>query len=275
MKKKPENEIARYAQKAYNNHEFLNSPDARTVRVLCEFIEPGSRFRKFHVYNTICFFGSARAQTPHVARHAFDVAEQLNAESPSPENALQLERARYGIRLARYYQDAMDLSKRLCEWSMAIDKPQRRFHICSGGGPGIMEAANRGASLAGAPSIGLNISLPFEQKPNPYQTPELALEFHYFFVRKFWFVYLSKALVAFPGGFGTFDELFELLTLVQTKKAGKTVPVVLYGAEFWNEVMNFEALKKWGVINPADLGLFHVCDDVECAFQFLTEHLAQ
>jgi hypothetical protein len=240
--------------KAYKNMAFLNSPDARTIRVLCEFIEPGVRFEEHEITSTICFFGSARALPPEAVHEG------------SPKRAAEL---------ARYYEDARELARRLSEWSLAIPDPSQRFYICSGGGPGIMEAANQGASLAGAPSIGLNISLPFEQEPNPYQSNDLAFEFHYFFVRKFWFAYLAKALVAFPGGFGTFDELFELLTLVQTGKIGRPMPFVLYGKDFWDEVTNIDALADWGVISHSDRNFFQVCSTVDEAYDYLTQEITE
>jgi hypothetical protein len=259
--------------KAYKNLEFLNSDDARPIRVLCEFMEPGARLRNMRVSRTVCFYGSARALSPEEARkNSTQLQHELEEKVPTPEDVSpqQVEKARD---LTPYYEDAMELARRLAEWSMSIPEPHRRFHICSGGGPGIMEAANRGASLAGAPSIGLNISLPFEQAPNEYQSEELSFEFHYFFVRKFWFVYLARGIVVFPGGFGTFDELFELLTLVQTRKSTRKAPIVLYGSDFWNEVVNFEALADWGVISQEDLKLFKKVDDVDAAFEFLRDEL--
>ena len=167
------------------------------------------------------------------------------------------------------------VAEKLTRWSQSSLKLGKRFYICSGGGPGIMEAANLGASRAKGRSIGFNISLPFEQKPNPYQSPELAFQFHYFFMRKFWFVYLAKALVVFPGGFGTFDEFFELLTLVQTQKTSKHMPIVLYGSEYWHEVVNFESMAKWGTISPADIDLFRTFDDVDETFRYLKSELTR
>ena len=236
--------------KAYENSAFLKSPNARAIRVLCELAEPEHRFRRHKVKNTIVFFGSARATS-------------RDQDNPSPAC------------LTRYYDDAVQLAKRLTEWSSTIKPTQRRFTICSGGGPGFMEAANRGAHLAGGESVGLNISLPFEQEPNPYQTDNLTFEFHYFFIRKYWFAYLAKAIVVFPGGFGTLDELFELLTLVQTQKTTKYMPTVLYGSDYWNEVVNFDAMVRWGTINKEDLGLFRLCDDVDSAYSFLRGELTQ
>ena len=259
-------EIPFRPEKAYKNLDFLNSPDARTIRVLCEFIEPRSRFRKHNVRDTVVFFGSARTHEKSVAIAALAEAEKAN-------DPAAIAHAKRGLQMARYYEAAAELAERLTRWSMSLPKSGHHFVVCSGGGPGIMEAANRGAERAGGRSVSLNISLPHEQQPNPYVTRELALEFHYFFVRKFWFVYLAKALVVFPGGFGTFDELFEVLTLIQTKKAQKKMPVVIYGTDYWNEVVNFNAFVKWGMVSEEDLQLFTFCDTVDDAFNYLRDEL--
>lgn len=268
------NASTEWPQKAYENLTFLHSPDARPIRVLCELTEPESRFRRQKVRNTIVFFGSARTLPQDVAeRNLADIEHQLAQNgSASPDLRQQQRKARQALIMSRYYEDAVVLSKKLTEWSLEIAKARDRFIICSGGGPGIMEAANRGAQNAGGRSVSLNISLPFET-PNEYQADELAFEFHYFFIRKYWFFYLAKALVVFPGGCGTMDELFELLTLIQTKKTKKYMPIVLYGSEYWHEVINFEAMVKWGTISPDDLKLFHFFDDIEQAFTFLTQEL--
>jgi uncharacterized protein (TIGR00730 family) len=226
---------------AYLNEEFLNSPDARALRLLAEYLEPVAHFRREKIRDTVVFFGSAR----------------LREDGP----------------IGRYYDDARALARMLTEWSENLHNSTRRFVVCSGGGPGIMEAANRGAAEAGGKTIGLNIGLPFEQLPNPYITPELNFEFHYFFMRKFWFAYLAKALVVFPGGFGTLDELMELLTLTQTQKLAKKVTILLYGSDYWKEIVNFPALVKHGMIAPEDLDLFQYADDVETAFAILREGL--
>ncbi len=272
-----EDQGAEALQKAYKNLGFLNSPDARLIRVLCEFIEPQARFRRMRLRDTIVFFGSARTLPPDVAQQNLESIERDIAEAPNPGQELTHahEQAKRDVVMAQYYADAMELSERLTRWTHGLSNNGRRFIVCSGGGPGIMEAANRGASKAGGPSVALNISLPMEQDPNPFQTKELAFEFHYFFVRKFWFVYLAKALVVFPGGFGTLDELFEVLTLVQTQKTAKYMPVVVYGTKFWNEIVDFKALAKWGVISPGDLDLFHFCDDVDSAYDYLTSELSR
>ncbi len=269
----PLNPGDKWPEKAYKNSEFLASHDARPIRVLCEFLEPERRFRELGVKSTIVFFGSARTLPHETAKHRLKAArEDLKRAS---EASLKLEqavdKAECALRLSRYYEDATVLAEKLTRWWLS--RPKDACVICSGGGPGIMEAANLGAAQAGGPSAGLNISLPFEQVPNTYQTRELSFEFHYFFIRKFWFVYLAKALVVFPGGFGTFDELFELLTLTQTGKLGKRVPIVIYGTEYWNDVIDFDAMARWGMISEEDLKLFRFCDDVDTAFDYLTKEL--
>jgi uncharacterized protein (TIGR00730 family) len=260
-------------EKAYKNLSFLNSADARHIRVLCEFVEPRSRFRKLRVRDTLVFFGSARTPDPDDADRVLKAAQDALDADDSAERHENVRRAKRGVQHASYYRDAVELAERLTRWNETLPKSGHRFMICSGGGPGIMEAANRGAHQAGGKSVSLNISLPFEQSGNPYQTPELAFEFHYFFVRKFWFVYLAKGFVVFPGGFGTMDELFEVLTLVQTQKSAKPMPIVLYGKSYWEQVIDFQALVEWGTISPEDLELFHLCDSVDEAFAYLTGKL--
>jgi len=228
---------------AYKNEDFLDSTDARSLRILSEYLHPLSHFREEKIQDTIVFFGSAR----------------LNEEGP----------------LGRYYAEARQLARMITEWSDALPVSSRRFVICTGGGPGIMEAANRGAYDAGGKTIGLNIGLPFEQWPNPFITPELSFEFHYFFMRKFWFAYLAKALVVFPGGYGTLDELMEILTLAQTKKLEKKIVIVLYGTSFWKEILNFDALVRYGTIAAEDLELFQMVDDPTAAFELLREGLTK
>jgi uncharacterized protein (TIGR00730 family) len=251
------------AEKAYKNLDFLMSRDARTIRMLAEYLEPQARFEHYNVTDTVVFFGSARA----VAR---DEAEtRLKAATDPPATA----QAKRDVKLSAYYEDARTLSRLLTEWSKGLGLPERRFIVCSGGGEGIMEAANRGASEASGISVGLGISLPFEPTANRYITRELAFEFHYFFTRKFWFVYLAKALVVFPGGFGTMDELFELLTLIQTRKIAKRLPIVLYGKEFWDDVLNLDALVRWGTISADDLDLFRIASNPKEAFEILTGEL--
>jgi hypothetical protein len=262
-------------KKAYKNLQFLNSHEARSIRVQCELAEPEVRLEHEQIENTIVFFGSARTKAPADARQVLaTVQDQLKGDE-SAEAKRKLAEAERDVKMAQYYQDAMELARRMTEWSLAIEDPIKRFIVCTGGGPGIMEAANRGAIQAKGLSIGMNISLPFEQSPNPYQTQELCFEFHYFFVRKFWLFYLARALIIFPGGFGTFDECFELLTLMQTEKTDRFLPIVLYGSEYWDEVLNLEAAVKWGTISPKDLHLLHRYDDVDSAFDFLTSELSR
>ncbi len=264
-------------QKAYKNLAFLNSPDARTIRVLCEFLEPQTRFERLNIQHTVVFFGSARTLPAPAAAENLAKAKRAIEQADGDLDTLQREyiHAQHAHNMSRYYEDAAALAERLTKWSLTLSNPSNRFVVCSGGGPGIMEAANRGAKRAGGDSIGLNISLPHEQSPNPYQTPELAFEFHYFFIRKFWFVHLSRAIVVFPGGFGTCDEFFELITLLQTGKAANNRCVILYGTDFWKEVFNFDAMVRWGVISPKDLNLFHMFDDVDTAFAHLQTHLTK
>lgn len=260
-----------WPKKAYRDEEFLNSREARPVRVLCELLEPEKRFDEHNIKNTVVFFGSARIPSLDDAEARVVELERSLAAAVDPDAARrELDHARAGLAMAHYYEDAVDLAHKLTEWSISLPENDR-FYISSGGGPGIMEAANRGALRAGGKTVALNISLPHEQEPNNYQTQELSFEFHYFFMRKLWLVNIARALVVFPGGFGTCDELFELLTLVQTRKLDHYRSVVLYGSTFWNEVINFEAFARWGMINPEDLKIFTVCDTVDSAFEILKQ----
>lgn len=262
--------------KAYKNPEFLSSVDARSIRILAEFLEPLSRFRRFGIKDTIVFFGSSRIVPRAIARKRLsDLEKRLkHSHRSSKTKGKLLEDARVDLEMSRYYADAVELSRLLTKWSLSLDN-DRRFVVCSGGGPGIMEAANKGARLAGGPSIGLNISLPFEQAANKYIPKELNFEFHYFFMRKFWFVYPSKALVIFPGGFGTMDELIEVLTLMQTGKIKKKMTVVIYGKDYWDDVINFNSMLKWRTISPQDLELFKFADTPHEAFQYLKDQLTR
>jgi uncharacterized protein (TIGR00730 family) len=234
---------------AYREEAFLQSADSRPLRILSEYLWPLAHFQEEKIHETIVFFGSARIQ-----------------EEGS---------------LSRYYHEARELARITTEWAGSVSEagkqsdPARRFVVCSGGGPGIMEAANRGATEAGGKSIGLNIGLPFEQRPNPFITPELSFEFHYFFMRKFWFAYLAKALVVFPGGFGTLDEMFEILTLAQTKKLESKILMVLYGPSYWREIINFDALVKHGMISESDLSLFRFADTPQAALDILKDGLTR
>ena len=276
-KKRSSRKTPDWPRKAYKNTDFLNAPEGRIVRVMSEFMEPAARFGKLHIHDTIVFFGSARTLPEDEARKNLEALEGRVAPKEKPSRALlqEYERAKKDLTMSRYYEDAVQLAEKLTRWSMDLRDKKKRFLICSGGGGGIMEAANRGAKKAGGASIGLNISLPLEQRPNRYQTRDLSFEFHYFFIRKFWFFYMAKALVAFPGGFGTMDELFELLTLVQTRKTKKHMPIVIYGTEYWNRVLNFDALVEAGTIHEDDLQIFRFFDDVDDAFEYLKEELTK
>ena len=229
-------------QLAYENPEFVESEDARSLRILAEYLAPLQAFRREHVHDTIVFFGSAR----------------LRPDGP----------------LGHYYAEAQELARLVTEWSKSLPSRAHRYLVCSGGGGGIMEAANRGASDAKGRTIGLNIGLPHEQRPNPYVTRELSFEFHYFFMRKLWFAHLSRAIVAFPGGFGTLDELTELLTLAQTQKLDRKILIVLYGSTYWNEIINFDALVRHGMISADDLELFQIVDDPATALRVLQDGLS-
>jgi uncharacterized protein (TIGR00730 family) len=260
---------------AYKNEPFLSSPDGRILRILAEYQEPLSRFRREQIQDTVVFFGSARFQGGDAARNNLTTVEKNVAQIPALQHENSLKRARAAVDMARYYEDARRLAFLLTEWSIQIPARRRRFVVTTGGGPGIMEAANLGAHQAGGKSIGLNINLPFEQNPNSYITPSLNFEFHYFFMRKFWFAYLAKALVIFPGGFGTIDELFEILTLAQTDKLAKKILVVIYGSEYWHRIMNFQAFVDAGTVAPEDLNLFKFVDSPEDAFTFLRDGLTE
>jgi uncharacterized protein (TIGR00730 family) len=257
---------------AYENPEFLKTADARPIRILAEYLDPLRRFRTENIQDTVVFFGSARVHSRQRAERALRVLQQKRGRKAADHAAL-LKRSRKAVEWSRYYEEARELAFKLTEWSLSLEEPRRRFVVCSGGGPGIMEAANRGANEAGGKTIGLNIRLPFEQGPNRYITPGLHFEFHYFFMRKFWFAYLAKALVIFPGGFGTLDEMFEILTLAQTKKLSKKLLVILYGNEYWNEVFDLKPLAEWGAISDADLDLLCRVDSAEHAFEELKKHL--
>lgn len=275
---------------AYENSAFLNSPDGRLMRIVSEYLEPLARFRHEQIQDTVVFFGSARFRGREEADHALELLENTGSTKPAPNveqpasppdiaagkaTELQRKRAVAAVEMARYYEDARRLASLLTRWAAKIPSRKRRFVITSGGGPGIMEAANRGAWEAGGKTIGLNIRLPFEQAPNRYITPSLNFEFHYFFMRKLWFAYLSKALVVFPGGFGTLDEMFEILTLAQTRKLAKKITVVVYGREYWKKVLDLNALVDSGAISPKDIELFQFADTPEEAFEILRHGLTE
>jgi uncharacterized protein (TIGR00730 family) len=259
---------------AYENKSFLNGPDGRALRILSEYMEPLARFRHERVQDTVVFFGSARFLSHSAATEDLLLLQKPGSVQLAPrEEQEKLKRAQAAMDMARYYEDARRLARMLTEWSLQLKSKRHRFVVTTGGGPGIMEAANLGAREAGGKTIGLNISLPFEQVPNPHISPELNFEFHYFFMRKLWFAYLAKALVVFPGGFGTLDELFEILTLAQTEKLAKKIAVLIYGQSYWKQVLNLEALAEAGAISPDDMHLFHYVDTPEQGFEILRDHL--
>ncbi len=257
---------------AYHDLDFLESDEARPIRILAEYIEPLRRFKDQNIQDTVVFFGSARVHSRMRAERAL---QRLRSGKRGPDYAADLKRSRKAVQWSRYYEDARELARQLTTWSLSLQSPRHRFVVCSGGGPGIMEAANRGAHEAGGKTIGLNIRLPFEQGANRYITPGLHLEFHYFFMRKFWFAYLAKALVIFPGGFGTLDELFEILTLAQTQKLSKQMCVILYGREYWEQILDLKPMAEWGAINAEDLELLRWVDSPEQALEQLRGHLME
>jgi len=258
-------ERKRATTKAYQNPGFLESKDARALRILSEYLEPKSRFDYHRVDDTIVFMGSARIQSR-------EAAEEMLGKAKAGKDR---ERAQMALKMSVYYEAARELASRLTKWSKALDQEERRFVVCTGGGPGIMEAANRGAAEAKGMNVGLTISIPVEEFDNRYVTRELAFHFHYFFMRKFWFAYLAKAVIVFPGGYGTLDELFELLTLVQTRKMKKPMPIVLFGTEYWREVIDFDALARHGTINPEDIDLVHRTDSVDDAYVWVVRQLTE
>ncbi|HZW37777.1 MAG: TIGR00730 family Rossman fold protein [Syntrophothermus sp.] len=257
-------------QKAYENLDFLNSSDARIIRMLSEFIEPQSKFRKNKIIDTIVFFGSARIWPRKEAAAELKKFNTINTTTSKLGEQLRTVQHQYDM--SKYYEDAVELSRRLTEWSLGLETLTNRFIICTGGGPGIMEAANRGANLAGGLSVGLNISIPFEQYVNKYVTKDLQMEFHYFFMRKFWFAYLAKALIVFPGGFGTMDEMFEILTLVQTGKIKKKLSIVIYDEKYWKNIINWQGLVDAGMVSKSDFDLFSFCNSVDEAFDHIVKH---
>ena len=257
---------------AYHDLEFLDSSEARPIRILSEYLEPRKRFRTENIQDTVVFFGSARTLSREGAERALARLGSDEARKAADYEAA-LKRGQKALEWSRYYEDARRLAHMLTTWSLSLEEPRRRFVVCSGGGPGIMEAANRGATEAGGKTVGLNIRLPFEQGPNPYITDGLHFEFHYFFMRKFWFAYLAKALIVFPGGFGTLDEMFEILTLDQTDKLSKKLRVILYGTDYWDQILNLEPMLEWGAVSSEDVDMLCRVDTPEAAFEQLKEHL--
>jgi hypothetical protein len=258
---------------AYLNPEFLESEEARPIRILSEYLEPLRRFKEQKIQDTVVFFGSARVDSRERAERALRTLRSRGVRDADETYQRELTKSRKALEWARFYEEARELARLLTDWSLTLQSENHRFVVTSGGGPGIMEAANRGAREAGGKTIGLNIRLPYEQGANPYITDGLHFEFHYFFMRKFWFAYLSKALVIFPGGFGTCDELFEILTLVQTDKLSKKIGVILYGRDYWDHVLHLEPMAEWGAIAEKDLELLHYADTPTDAFEQLRSHL--
>jgi uncharacterized protein (TIGR00730 family) len=258
---------------AYLHPEFLESEEARPIRILAEYLEPLQRFKDERIQDTVVFFGSARVDSRERAERAMRTLKARGVRNADDHYQSELTKTRKALEWARYYEEARELARLLTTWSSTLQSDNHRFVVTSGGGPGIMEAANRGAREAGGKTIGLNIRLPFEQGANPYISDRLHFEFHYFFMRKFWFAYLSKALVIFPGGFGTCDELFEILTLVQTDKLSKKIGVILYGRDYWDQVLRLEPMAEWGAIAENDLELLHYADTPSEAFDQLRDHL--
>ena len=260
---------------AYENEPFLTSPDGRILRMLAEYQEPLARFRREQIQDTVVFFGSARFHGRKAAAEALANVEKNHASESAAKLEQDLRRAHAGIDMARYYEDARKLAHMLTKWSIDIPARRHRFVVTTGGGPGIMEAANLGAHEAGGKTIGLNIQLPFEQYPNQFITPSLNFQFLYFFMRKFWFAYLAKGLVIFPGGFGTMDELFEILTLAQTEKLAKKILVLMYGSAYWKKLINFDAMIDAGTISADDVHLFKMVDSPEEGFTYLRDGLTE
>jgi uncharacterized protein (TIGR00730 family) len=260
---------------AYLDHDFLDSEEGRPLRILAEYLEPLRRFKAQNIQDTVVFFGSARIHSRERAEEALERLQLGLGARAGTEMDTHLARGRKAVEWSRYYEEARELARLLTDWSMSLESTHHRFVVASGGGPGIMEAANRGAQEAGGKTIGLNIRLPFEQGANPYITEGLHFEFHYFFMRKFWFAYLAKALVIFPGGFGTLDEMFEILTLMQTEKLAKQIQVILYGSEYWDPILNLDPLEEWGAVGPGDIDLIRRADTPQQAFEYLKTHLTE
>ena len=260
---------------AYLDRAFLESDEARPIRILAEYLEPLRRFKAQQIQDTVVFFGSARVHSREHAEKALERLVRKFGHRAKGQEEEHLRRGRKAVEWSRYYEESRELARLHTEWSRSLEGPNHRFVVCSGGGPGIMEAANRGASDAGGKTIGLNIRLPFEQGPNRYITEGLHFEFHYFFMRKFWFAYLAKSLVVFPGGFGTLDEMFEILTLMQTDKLAKQIQIILYGTEYWDQILNLDPMAEWGAIGPNDQALLQHADSPDEAFALLKAHLTE
>ena len=260
---------------SYLDPDFLESEEARPLRILAEYLEPLARFKAQNIQDTVVFFGSARIHSRERAEEALVRLQKRFGARAGAEMEAHLARGRKAVEWSRYYEEARQLAHLLTDWSKSLESTHHRFVVASGGGPGIMEAANRGAQEAGGKTIGLNIRLPFEQGANRYITEGLHFEFHYFFMRKFWFAYLAKALVIFPGGFGTLDEMFEILTLMQTEKLEKQIQIILYGTDYWDPIMSLQPMEEWGAISPGDIDLVKRANTPEDAFALLKAHLTE
>ena len=258
---------------AYRDHEFLDTEEARPIRILAEYLEPLARFKEEGIQDTVVFYGSARTLSREDAQAALARVKDGPAGAVGVATDEEVTRRQQAVEWSRYYEEARELAGLLTKWSLTLGPTHDRFVVTSGGGPGIMEAANRGAAEAGGKTVGLNIRLPFEQGPNPYITKGLHFEFRYFFMRKFWFAYLAKALVIFPGGFGTLDEMFDILTLMQTDKLAEHIQIILYGTEYWDRVVNFDSLLEAGAISASDISLLGRVDTPRQAFDALKGHL--
>jgi uncharacterized protein (TIGR00730 family) len=260
-----------HAPKApHEDHKFLASTPARPIRIISEYIHPLVQLKKEGIGDSIVMFGSARIESHETASSRLTRLKQLKTSNWSAarlkKHRLHLREAKSALEMSTYYEQARQLSHKITTWALSLGPRPRRFVICSGGGPGIMEAANRGAYEAGGKSIGLSIELPHEQFANPYISPELSFNFHYFFMRKLWFAQIAKALIVFPGGFGTLDELWEMMTLSQTGKMPKHTLILIYGRKYWNEVLNLKNMVRWGTISQADFDNLQYADSVDEAF---------
>jgi len=262
-------------QLAYRNLRFLESADARALRILSEYFDPQAHLRRAGAQHTVVFFGSARILPREAALQNLRDVESRSKGGAAATLQSSIKRARMDVHMSRYYEAARELARLVTQWARSLNDSPKFLMVCSGGGPGIMEAANRGASEAGGKSIGLNIKLPMEQEPNPYITPELNMLFRYFFMRKLWFAQPAQALIVFPGGFGTMDEMFEFLTLIQTHKMGHRVTILLYGSKFWKRTVNFGWMLESGTISPEDLKLIRFVDSPQQAFAILKDELGQ
>jgi uncharacterized protein (TIGR00730 family) len=263
-----------HAPKApHENQSFMQSTPARPIRILAEYIHPLAQLKKEGIGDTVVMFGSARIESHETAAGRYARLKDMSTRGMGKEKLkkhhIAIREAKSALEMSRYYEEARQLSHKLTTWALSLGPRPRRFVVCSGGGPGIMEAANRGAYEAGGKSIGLSIELPHEQFANPYISPELSFNFHYFFMRKLWFSQVAKALIVFPGGFGTMDELWEMMTLAQTGKMAKNTLILIYGRKYWNDVLNLKAMVRWGTINQNEFDQLQFADTVDEAFEVI------